>query len=53
MKNPQKMTMSEIRLAIELLEDEILAGRPADLYRLAELRVERTKRIKAGLASIK
>ena len=53
MKNPQKMTMDEIRLAIELLEDSEQAGHVIDEYRLATLRRERIRRVNEGLKSLR
>ncbi len=53
MKNPQKMTLAEIRLAIELLEDEALAERPIDQHRLVSLMRERIRRVNVGLASLR
>jgi len=55
MKIPQKMTLAEIRLAIELLEDEAMAGRGGlrQSLRLVALRRERIRRVNAGLASLR
>ena len=53
MKNQQKMTMDEIRLAIELLEDELLAGHGIDQIRLASLMKERIRRVNEGLKSLR
>ena len=53
MKNPQKMTMPEIRLAIELLEDELAAGHAIDQHRLISLMKERIKRVNEGMKSLR
>lgn len=53
MKNPQKMSMQEIREAIELMEDELLAGHNINQERLVSLMKERIRRVNAGLASLR
>lgn len=53
MRHPAKLTMDEIRLAIELLEDEVAAGHAVDQHRLCALMRERIRRVRAGLASLR
>jgi hypothetical protein len=53
MKSPQKMTMADIRQAIELLEDELLAGHAIDQIRLVSLMKERIRRVNEGLKSLR
>jgi hypothetical protein len=53
MKNPQKMTMDELRLAVELLEDELLAGHAVNQLRLAALMKERIRRVNDALKTLR